>query len=175
MPPLAIVLDAEAANLRTARQIAGTLAAQGRPTVVLRAVQDDDHAHQGYLTSLRAETTPEEARRCEETFGALVRRWNLPVDQLPTLDEWLSYEARSRWITPTGADSARSLFWVALRFFLTGGLARGAAESVREALGRWIAERDQRVTDEGMRKVLRWVAALSSQRIVCPLSVRFDR
>jgi hypothetical protein len=171
MPPLAIVLDAEAATLHTARQLAGTLAAQGRPTLVLRAVPDDGRDHQGYLTSLRAETTPEEARRCEETFGALVRRWNLPVDPLPTLDEWLAYEARSRWITPNGADSARSLFWVALRFFLTGGLARGAAESVHEVLSRWIAERDDRVTDEGMRKVLRWVAALSSQRIVCPLTV----
>ena len=171
MPPLAIVLDAEAAKLRTARQLAGILAGQGRTAVVLRVVQDDDRASQGSLTPLRAETNPEEAYKCEETFGVLVRRWNLPVDQLPTLAEWLAYEARSRWITPNGADSARSLFWVALRFFLTGGLAWSEAESVHEALGRWIAERDQRVTDEGMRKVLRWVAALSSQRIVCPLSV----
>ena len=159
MPPLAIVLDVGAADLRSARQLAGTLAAQGRPAVVLRAVPDDDHAHEVYLTPLRAETTPEEARRCEETFGSLVRRWNLPIDRLPTLDEWLAYEARSRWITPTGPNSSKSLFWVALRFFLTGGLDRGAAQSVRDALGRWIAERDERVTDEGMRKVLRWVAA----------------
>jgi hypothetical protein len=171
MPPLAIVLDAEVGELRTARQLAGTLAAQGRATVVLRAVQDEDRAQQDDLLPLRSETTQDEARLCEETFRRLVRRWGLPVDQLPTLEEWLAYESRSRWITPTGGGAPASLFWVALRFFLTGGLGRAEAQSVHDALGRWIAERDERVSDEGMRRVLRWVAALSSQRIVCPLMV----
>ena len=170
MPPLAIVLDAEAGELRTARQLAGTLAAQGRATVVLRAIPDS-RAHQDDLSPLRAETTPDEARLCEETFRLLVRRWSLPVDPLPTLEEWLAYEQHSRWVTPTGGSAPSSLFWVALRFFLTGGLGRSAAQPVHDALSRWIAERDKRVSDEGMRRVLRWVAALSSQRIVCPLTV----
>jgi hypothetical protein len=170
MPPLAIVLDVGAADLPAVRHLAGTLAYQGRRAVVLRAVQAD-RARQSDLNPLLAETSADEARKCEETFGGLVHRWNLPVDQLPTLDEWLAYEARGRWITPTGSDSSRSLFWVALRFFVTGGLGRGEAQSVHDALSQWIGVRDERVTDQGMRKVLRWVAALSSQRIVCPLSV----
>jgi hypothetical protein len=175
MPPLAIVWDSDASDLRTARhharQLAATLAAQGRATVVLRAARVGDNAFNDCLSMLQAESSPEEARKCEETFRNLVQRWSLPIDPLPTVDEWLAYEEHSRWITPTGTDTSGSLFWVALRFFLTGGLPRGAAESVRDALSRWIATRDEKVTDEGMRKVLRWVAALSSQRIICPLTV----
>jgi len=170
MPPLAVILDVEAADLPTARHLAGGLAARGRPVVVLRAVPGD-RQQSSFLPPLRSESTKDEAKWCEEAFTKLVRQWKLPIDPLPTIEEWLAYEAHSKWTTPTGSDASQSLFWVALRFFLTSGLGRSDAESVHNALGQWIAERDDQVTDEGLRKLLLWVAALSSQRIVCPLAV----
>ncbi len=172
VPPLAVVLDVEVANVRSARKLAGTMAAHGRPVVVLRGVPaQDGPADSAHLLPLEPKVDPAEVAACEKVFQDLVARWELPISPLPTRDDWQAYETRTRWKTKGLGDEQHTLFWVALRFFLISGLSRADEETVQNALGRWIKERDDRLTDPEMRKVLTWVAALSSQRLVCPLAL----
>lgn len=175
-PPVAVVLDIEVADVGSARRLAGTIAAKGRPLVVLRAVPAKPGSDQtaepplGQLRVLDGAIAKSEVAACERTFRDLVTRWTLPISPLPTHDDWLAYQDNTSWKSGRG-DEPPSLFWVALRFFLMNGLSREHEETLQDALGRWIRERNEKVTNPEMRKILVWVAALSSQRIVCPLAV----
>ena len=177
LPPMVVVLDAEVADVRSARQLGGFLAAQGRRVVVLRAIPAEDDSipannqtTSGHLLLLGASADHAEVEDCERVFRDLVTQWSLPISPIPSRDDWFAYEAKTRWRSGADDDS-QTMFWVAIRFFLINGLTRGDEETIQNALGRWIKERNDRISNPQMRKVITWVAALSSQRIVCPLGI----
>ncbi|MGA2067525.1 MAG: hypothetical protein ABSG86_21330 [Thermoguttaceae bacterium] len=169
-PPIALIVDTDAIGLPVSRRLAQTLANQGRRVVLLQAISLSDTRGVENLPALGTELTSDEVSSCARGFRQLIERWSLPIEPIPTEEDWEAYEKRSRWVTPGRDSQTVTLFWVALRFFLTEGMRLTDAEQALQALGGWIDKRDRQVRDEGMRKVLLWVAALSSQRIVCPLA-----
>lgn len=177
MPPLLIILDTEHTAIRGLGHLAQTLAVHGRPAVLLQAVPYDDEQvsdekrspRWARLHPLQAKTSPEEVEYCAERFQKVIKRWDLELD-IPSLAQWRDYERAMRWTTPAGDGPAPSLFWVALRFFLTEHSNMTAAEYTKDALGLWIEKRVSRVTDPDMQGVLQSIAVLSAWRILSPLT-----
>jgi hypothetical protein len=126
MPPLLIILDTEHTAIRGLGHLAQTLAVHGRPAVLIQAVPHDDEQvsdekrgpRWARLRPLHAKTSPEEVKHCAERFQKVIKRWDLALE-IPSLAQWRDYERAMRWTTPAGDGPAPSLFWVALRFFLT--------------------------------------------------------
>ncbi len=162
-----IVLDVEHERFVRASEVARALASQGRNALVLQAVRFDAErdADQAVLS---ARATADEVQAAHQCFLQLVERWRLPIE-VPSLETWRAYESASAWTTPAAGHQTSSVFWVALRFFLTEDLDSGAAEVIQDALGTWIRRRFALVEDQGMRSVVESVAALSSLRIIAPL------
>lgn len=86
---------------------------------------------------------------------------------MPSIREWQVFQ-QSQWLTPDGQQSEECTFWVALEFFLTSELEFTDAEQARDALGQWIERRVQRVTDDRMKSLINYVAAMSTFRLVSP-------
>lgn len=176
VPPLLIVLDVEHDQQGVvARGIAGTLARQGRSAVVLQAVAAQDAGADVERRTRRAAVLPllsaglaeEEVERCRHTLAQTVDQWTLPM-AVPSEYQWQRYDQATRW--PLGHDDqAASLFWVALRFFLTSGMALPEAEHAQRFLGRWITQRSETVEDTSVRDIVTYVAAMSSFRLPSPL------
>ncbi|MFI0791570.1 hypothetical protein ACH4OY_02535 [Micromonospora rubida] len=175
-PPLLIVIDVEHDQRgMTARAIASTLARQGRSAVVLHAVAAQDTEvdlerrtrRTAVLPVLSASLAEEEIERCRRTLSQTVERWTLPV-AVPSVHQWQRYDQATRW--PLGDDGrAASLFWVALRFFLTEGMTLPEAGQAQSFLGRWITQRSEAVEDASVRDIVTYVAAMSSFRLPSPI------
>lgn len=176
VPPLLIVIDVEHDQRGiAARGIAGTLARQGRSAVVLHAVAAQDAEadverrtrRTAVLPVLSAELAEEEIERCRRTISQTVERWTLPMAVLSEY-QWQRYDQATRW--PLRDDGrTTSLFWVALRFFLTEGMAMPEAEQAQRFLGRWITQRSEAIEDASVRDIVTYVAAMSSFRMPSPL------
>jgi hypothetical protein len=176
VPPLLIVIDVEHDQRGiAARGIAGTLARQGRSAVVLHAVAVQDPEvdverrarRAAVLPVLSAELAGDEIERCWRTLSQMVERWMLPV-VVPSAYQWQRYDQATRW--PLGDDGrTASLFWVALRFFLTEGMALPEAERAQSFLGRWITQRSEAIEDPAVRDIVKYVAAMSTFRLPSPI------
>lgn len=176
VPPLFIVIDVEHDQRGiAARGIAGTLARQGRSVVVLHAVAAQDAQDDGERRSRRVAVLPvlsarlaeEEIERCRRTLSQTVERWTLPV-VVPSVYQWQRYDQATRWALDDEGRTA-SLFWVALRFFLTEGMVLPDAEQAQSILGRWITQRSEAIEDASVREIVTYVAAMSSFRLPSPV------
>ena len=176
-PPTVLVLDAEHAEQPGVANVAQSLAVHGRPAVVLQCVRYDETLSPAErrikrvarLRPLLAVTEPAEVEQCGETFRAIVDRWNLPIG-LPSIDHWQSYSRQSAYYTPVGTAESASLFWVALRFFLTEGTEFTSRDNIEDALGAWLQKRTRKLTDPGTEAFVSFIAALSSFRLISPLT-----
>ncbi|WP_156677416.1 hypothetical protein [Nocardia sp. Root136] len=176
VPPLLIVIDVEHEQRGiTARSIAGALARQGRSAVVLHAVAPQDAPtdterrtqRMAVLPRLRADLAPQEIEQCWRSMSETVEQWSLPV-VVPSQNQWQRYDQATRW--PIGDDNRTgSLFWVALRFFLTDGMELPDAEQAQSFLGRWITQRSEAIADAAVRDIVKYVAAMSSFRLPSPV------
>jgi hypothetical protein len=176
-PPSVLVLDVEHAGAPGVANVAQTLAVHGRPVVVLQCVRYDEALSPSEkrlkrvarLRPLLAATEPQEVQQCEDTFRTIVERWRLPIT-LPSFDHWQAYSIQSRYYTPTGTTESTSIFWVALRFFLAEGSEFSSRDNIEDALGAWLEKRTRKLTDPGIEAFVSYVAALSSFRIISPLT-----
>lgn len=171
--PVVIVLDVEHSKLTFASQITQLLSAHSRRAVIIQvapipdgAVAEVRHKRFTRLRPLSADLQPGEVDSCERTFSSVISKWNLPVD-IRTAADWRAYESKSNW--QGGNGDAHSVFWVALRFFLLEGMAPAEKEVYADALGLWIGRRQQRIKDAQSKRLLEYVACLSSFRIVAPM------
>ncbi|MFL6119348.1 hypothetical protein [Actinophytocola sp.] len=176
VPPLLIVIDVEHEQRGiVARSITGPLARQGRSAVVLHAVAAQDAKADAERRTRRAAVLPvlsaqlaeEEIERCRRTLSQTVERWTLPV-VVPSVYQWHRYDQATRW-APSDDGRTASLFWVALRFFLTEGMELPEAEQAQSFLGRWITQRSEAIEDASVREIVTYVAAMSSFRLPSPL------
>ncbi|PSL51536.1 hypothetical protein B0I31_12070 [Saccharothrix carnea] len=172
-PPLLIVIDVDHTQRGiTARGIASVLARHGRSAVVLAAQEPDGDVERrtrrnAVLPVLRTNLGEQEVERCQRSLSGIVERWDLPV-VAQSLHQWQRYDHATRW--PSGGDGpATSLFWVALRFFFTEGMAESDAEQAQSFLARWITQRSEGIDDPAVRDILMFVAVLSSFRLPSPL------
>ena len=177
-PPLLIVFDVEHEHIAEIRQIANALATHGRRALILQAISSSsatDHAsleswskRSAMLLPLTAEATTEEVKRCRERFSDLSSTWLLPL-AIPTYSDWISYsKAMLEVRTPGGREPTKSLFWIALRFFLVEGMDLTDSERALDALGRWIERRIKEIPDT-IQETVRYVAVFSSFRLASPL------
>jgi hypothetical protein len=175
MPPVLIVLDVEHHRIPGANLLPRILAAHGRRAVILTASPREDSStsekvtpHRSKLRPLLATAEPSEVSACEAALRSLVKRWSLPLP-VPTLEEWNAYEKATGWHTPVGYSAATSMFWVALRYFVTDEMEFSSADRALGALGQWVAKRIAKITDPDMRSIVDYVAVLSLARIVSPV------
>jgi hypothetical protein len=176
MPPLLIVLDVDHDQRGIpASGLLGTLAAQGRPAVALQAVAAEEASEEverrtdrlARLPVLRARLKDDEVERCERTLSQITERWGLSME-VPSVDQWRRYETATRW--PLHEDGrTSSLFWVALRFFLTEGMSLTDAEQAHSLLGTWIIRRTEQIDDDSIRQAVTYVAAMSTFRLPSPM------
>jgi hypothetical protein len=174
-PPVLIVFDVEHASIRNSRFLSQFLAGHRHRAVILQAKIVDEKDGQDEIRSrkftrlrpLLSDATEREITACERTFRDIVQRWHLPFE-VPSAPQWRTYESATRWRTQTAGPSS-SMFWVALRFFLTSDGDFTTKEKVASALGTWIEKRTAKVSDDRMRQLLLYVAVLSSLRIPCPI------
>jgi tetratricopeptide (TPR) repeat protein len=174
-PPLVVVTDVDHEGMPNVRQIAQALAAYGRPALVLQGLsltkENRKELRVNRLTRLKplfARIGTDDASSCESTFRKLVNDWKLPID-VPSHHEWRAYEKATAWHMPYGQEAPRSLFWVALRFFLTSGMQFTDRQSAEDALGEWIEKRIKTAASSEMQALLASIAILSSYRIAAPL------
>lgn len=175
-PVLLMVLDVEHEPLTNVGKIGQTLAASGRNVVILQAINSQYSSGQeisgrnGRLLSvLKADATTEEIARCHKVLTDIVTRWSLDLN-IPDQPAWDSFIASTKFIETTVEDEDKgSKFWVALWFFLTLEMDFLTGERFREALGRWIEKRCLQITSEPIKKLLSYVAVLSSFRLASPL------
>lgn len=176
VPPLLVVADCEHEAIASIKQLPQVLAASGRRLVLLQAIRHDPAVAAKErrvkrvirLKPLLAQTTDNEVLQCQAVFDRIARQWNLPV-QIPSAEEWKNYEQSSKRLTPTGLDSFLSLFWVALRFFLTRDIELTLQDQLQEKLGSWIEKRASQVSDTRMQAVVTYTAAFSSLRMISPM------
>ncbi|WP_329405725.1 hypothetical protein OG563_28615 [Nocardia vinacea] len=176
-PPLLVVLDVEHDQRGiNARSVAGALARQGRSAVVLHATALQDAAsdterrtqRMAVLPQLRADLDTPEVEQCWQTMSETVDRWSLPM-AVPSTYQWGLYDRATRWPLKDEHRPGGSLFWVALRFFLTEGMGLSEAEHAQSLLGRWITERSDAITDTAVRDIVKYVAVMSSFRLPSPV------
>lgn len=175
VPAFIIVVDAEQSDLRSIKLLPQQLAAHGRTAVILQTLSlDSSHnreirrSRMARLSPLLAVANPEEIEQCQLVFTKIARAWDLPIE-IPSLGQWRAYDKATQWTTPGATSQTTSMFWVALRFFLTEGMTLTDAQRAKDALGNWIEKRMVKVEDSRMKQLITYVAALSSFRIVCPL------
>ncbi|MBN1461339.1 MAG: tetratricopeptide repeat protein [Armatimonadetes bacterium] len=175
VPPSVIVLDVEHSRAGSTQQVAQALVAHARRALILEGrehdPQEDREVRGRYATRLRhlsSSVDDEEVRRCSDAFRELASSWNLPLD-VPGADQWMSYQAKSSYHDPTGEGPPPTLFWVALRYFLTEGADVGSADRLRDALGGWLDRRTRPLEDSPFLNVVTLTAVLSSFRIAGPL------
>jgi tetratricopeptide (TPR) repeat protein len=175
MPPILIVLDVEHEGILRRSHLPQLIASRGRKAVFFQAVAHDEQKSPekrgkqlSRLAPLRAQAEEGEVEQCAETFRNIAQRWSLPLP-VPSLDQWKAYDAASRWERVSSEGEGASLFWVALRYFLTEEMDLSYAQRARDALGRWVTKRASKIDDPGMRNVVTYVATLSAFRIPCPV------
>jgi hypothetical protein len=173
LPPMVIIVDREHEQIAKARSFVPFLASHRCRALIVQATANEDKEEQRTqrwvrLRPLQAKTDTEEADRCAQQFAAIVARWDIPLE-LPSIEEWRNYERNTQWVTPGGASQSLTMFWVALRFFLTERMEFTAADQTQDALGAWIERRVDSVGDPQMTSVIKFVAALSSFRIISPV------
>lgn len=173
-PPFLLVADVEHEHIAELGQIPGALASHGRRALILQAVSspvvspsESRSKRAATLSPLAAEAGADEVRACAKRFSELSARWKLPIS-VPSYDDWLAYSKAMHVAMPSGVEPSKSLFWIALRFFLVEGMDLTDAERALDALGIWI---DRRVSaiEGAMHETVRYVAALSSFRLGSPL------
>jgi hypothetical protein len=175
-PPFVIVFDVEHESIKAANQTAQMLAAHGRRAVMLQAMEYSDQSPHERRTKkvlrfrpLKPKTATEEVEFCAQNFQALANRWNLPLE-VPSLDQWRAYDAQTSFWTPSGTqEGASSLFWVALRFFLTEGADFATRDRIEDALGAWLRKRIPSDIEPRIADFVAYVAAFSSFRMVSPI------
>ncbi|MGW4828902.1 hypothetical protein ACWEOG_15070 [Amycolatopsis japonica] len=175
-PPLLVVIDVDHVQRGiTARSIASTLARHGRSVVVLHAVTAQEAVGEverrgrrtAVLPVLRADLGNNEVERCQVTLSRIVEQWELEV-AAPSLHQWQRYDQATRWLHGDNGP-AETLFWVALRFFFTQGMAVTDAEQAESFLRRWITQRSEAIEDLLVRDILTYVAVMSTFRLPSPL------
>jgi len=169
---LVLVVDKEHQYAFQTKQTLQALVASGRGVLVLQATEiaanQDGETRSGRRTiflPFRAKVTSDEIVWCNERISRAAQRWSLQLD-VPTQESWTSYARATEFV---GESRTSSLFWVALRFFLTSGMEVADASVAKSALSGWIEKRAVRITNSTMRAVVRYVALLSFFRIVAPL------
>jgi len=174
-PPFVIVFDVEHESIKAANQTAQTLASHGRRAVVLQAVEGGEPALEEKrtkrfvrLSPLKSQTTPQEVELCARSFHEIAKRWNLALE-IPSLDHWRTYESRTSFLAPAGQQEAASMFWIALKFFLTEGADFSTRDRIEDALGAWMRKRIPDNPDSRILDFVSYVAAFSSYRIVSPI------
>jgi len=169
---LVLVIDKEHQQTFQPRQVLQSLVAAGRGVLALQVVEAQRNhpaearaGRRTILAPLHAEVTAAEVSACVATFEKLLRRWALNFD-VPDRLSWDRFVGATQYV---GQENGRTSFWVALRFFLTEGMDPAGASEAQNALGTWIQKRADRIRNTVMHGAMRFVALLSSYRIVAPL------
>ena len=180
LPPLVVAIDAEHSDAGQLSQLPQVLESDAKRVLMIQVlpaaqVENGDgdttaRRRQDCEPVLSSIAADDEVRSCAEKFADAIRQYRLPIETL-TLADWQRYANSIRWESPGEVDGSqpRSMFWVALRFFLTEGMDFSSAEKARDGLGRWIEKRSRGLEDSLAGSFLTCVAALSSFRIDCPL------
>lgn len=172
-PPFFIVIDAQQSDMPRVRLLSQQLAGHGRSAVILQATTIGDGEEQkerrmhrmSRLKPLLAIADEQEITRCQKQFSKIAKDFTLPMS-IPSIENWQAYDKAMHWL---GGGKRTTMFWVALRFFLTEGVDLTNAELAKDALGTWINRRMEKIDDPKMRTVVSFVAALSTYRIISPL------
>jgi len=175
VPPLLLVADCEHESIRALKQLPQLFAVNGRKLVLLQAqgiTETESGEARGKrvirLAPLATAVSDEEVLNCHTTFERIAKQWNLPIN-VPSFDEWGAYERSGRKIAPSGVESYPTLFWVALRFFLTHDVELSLGDDIHDQLGKWIEKRTAMIADSRMSEIVNYTAILSSFRMVAPM------
>lgn len=178
--PSLLVFDADHEYVHEAYQVAQTLSARGRRVIVLRAegtAVDISEAMSGQeaptrprvrgrrlrLQPLSSVIDSEELVKIQEHFARIADKY--PIDlEAPTLDEWSYFQEVQTFATLDGQQEADSLFWVVLHFFLFN------REEPPEGFDNWIQRVYESLARGSAQEATRRIAALSSFRLVTPLT-----
>lgn len=178
LPPLLVIIDVEHSRLNPAfaRQIAQSLATQGRRALILQAIRLEDikpfklvrKDPWVVLPPLTSLATEHEVKACWERFSKLHSAWGLTAGPR-SLEDWRRYSVASKIRGPYGELDSETLFWVAIRFFVCEGDTFLDQESLRDSLSSWITKRTIRLSSEDSRRLLQYIAVLSSFGLASPL------
>jgi len=142
--PLIFALDTEHYNNPSARLLPKIMSGHGRKSVILQAVVAEnveewtEGQRQTWIMEkpLSRAATDNEIERIEASLRSLVAERRLDWE-VPSLNHWREYERDST----EKSTQPKSLFWVALRFFLTYSAELSTIAPIREALRQWIGRR----------------------------------
>lgn len=178
LPPILLVIDVDHSerNRIFARQAAQSLATQGRKAVILQALRAEGgdegspsrNERWAVLPVLHPAVTTEEVTECARRFTSLANDWSLGSG-VQDEEDWRRYHTSTTITGPSGEVGSEALFWVAIRFYVCEGAGFLQQESLRESLSNWIVRRTADIKSEDSRKLVNYVAALSSFRLVSPL------
>lgn len=174
--PLIIFFDKEHSANNGTRQLHHILANQGKKAIVIQNIDASEEDNNEFtktkrrvqLPPLPATTTDNEVHQCALHFRSISEKFQLPLN-VPSNDDWGQYAKSTSWAQTQATPEDGTLFWVALRFFLTEGADLFAATNARDALGGWISKRKAKIIDKRSISGLNFLASLSSYRIACPL------
>lgn len=177
-PPVLLVFDAEHHANVQCRQVAQALAVQGKRPIILEVVPADDDSFAGedrrdesvVLPCLKAALDEQEIDSCYLSFSQLASQYDLDFLAVPDRDDWVAYNRRAVYTTPDGATSARTTFWVTLRFFLVEGTDLRTWEEIHAPLSQWISRRTMMMQSPQSETLVNSVACLSYFRVACPLT-----
>ena len=169
--PALIIFDREHRGIEQVSELAATLASRGRRALVVEVLPPGGEDSEDSPTRRprgRHLTTSEfrglvdegELLALAEHFSNLYTSFGVAI---PTLNDWITYQGQQTVRTPFGEQSAESLFWIALRFFV-------GESNPHFDLAQWVGRTfDERVTDPMARIAVRYIAVFSSFGIAVPL------
>ena len=169
--PALIVFDREHRGIEQVSELASTLASRGRRALVIEVLppkgEDPEdpptrRARGRHLVAreFRGVVERDELHALADHFSNLHEPLGIPI---PSLNDWIAYQAKQTVHTPSGEQSPESLFWVALRFFIGDG-------NPHFDLAQWVGRAfDERVREPTARLAVRYIAAFSTFGIAVPL------
>lgn len=178
--PVLLVFDADHEYVYEACDVAQALSARGRRAIVLRAegtavdisgaisreaepTRPRVRGRAFRLQQLSSAVDDEALAKIQEHFTRIAEKY--PIDlEAPSLEEWVRFQEAQTFVTPDGQQAAESLFWVALHFFLFN------RQEPPEGFDNWIQRVYESLPRGSIQEATRRIAALSSFRLVTPLT-----
>lgn len=181
--PALIIFDSVHEYIKDTYEVAQSLSTRGRPVVVLRVeniqkiganmTDDVDRINMRVrgrhlrLQPLYSEVDGADIANISSHFTEIARKYPLGLE-IPSYDEWISYQTNQTFTSPEGELEPDSLFWVALHFFLFNRVEQSPQE-----FGNWIWRIYERLAPSKLRDVILRIAVLSSYRLVTPITSLF--
>ena len=169
--PALIIFDRQHRGIEQVSELATTLAARGRRALVLEALPPEGQDFEGSpsrrpkgrhstANEFRGVVEESELRALADHFADIYASLSI---EIPSFNDWLTYQKRHTVQTLAGEVASESLFWIALRFFVGEG---NPHFDVAEWVGRTFHER---IKEPESQLAMRYIAAFSSFGIAVPL------